>query len=93
MDSMNEELAKSLWYYHCTRHSCNGKECKNCEHAEADDAVLDVAKYKDDKFKEIIASTLDYFDRGRENGFVSQNSFDDMKYFVSKLNEKLLEEN
>lgn len=46
----NEKKAKSLWYYHCTRGTCNGKECEGCLYAKADDAVLAMAEWKDQEF-------------------------------------------
>lgn len=52
---------------------------------DAYDAALKMAEWKDQQFKDAINSTLDYFDRGREAGFVSENSYNDMKYFASKV--------
>lgn len=42
-----------------------------------------------EEIKAIINKRLDYFERGKESGFVSQNSYDDMRYFASKLFEDI----
>lgn len=46
----NESKTKSLSYYHCTRGTCNGKECEVCLYAKVDDAVLAMAEWKDQEF-------------------------------------------
>lgn len=54
--------------------------------------LLEMAEWKDKQFKDAINSTLDYFDRGREAGFVSENSYNDMRYFASKVINELFGE-
>ena len=45
-----------------------------------------------EKIKAIVNNRLDYFERGKERGFVSQSSYDDMRYFASLLLEDFTRE-
>lgn len=72
----NEEKAKELSYWHCNEKSCRGLECKNCPKAKIDDAVIQMAEWKDEQFETAInkikvniievRDNKEYYDTNRE---------------------------
>lgn len=91
----NEEKAECEAKAYRRRLECDTTLCNddlNAASVEVYERCLKMAKWKDEQFKDAINSTLGYFDRGREAGFVSENSYNDMRYFASKVINELFGE-
>ena len=42
-----EQKAKELYYYHCTKKSCNGfNDCKNCPKSKIEESLLKMSAWK-----------------------------------------------
>lgn len=56
----NEEKARELSYWHCHESSCGAYECKNCPKAKIDDAVIQMAEWKDKQYKVLIDYIVEF---------------------------------